>query len=79
MYDSGVKDDKLSLLFNINTPVTVAVKTPVGKSKRESIYNVITQGDVFGDIPFGKHYFEVVIILRVSLLVSSVLFNSEAW
>ena len=30
-------------------------------------------------IPFGKHYFEVVIILRNSLLVSSVLFNSEAW
>ena len=31
------------------------------------------------DIPFGKHYFEVGIILRDSLLVSSVLFNSEAW
>ena len=30
-------------------------------------------------IPFGKHYFEVGIILRNSLLVSSMLFNSEAW
>ena len=30
-------------------------------------------------IPFGKFYFEVAIILRNSLLVSSVLFNSEAW
>jgi hypothetical protein len=30
-------------------------------------------------IPFGKHYFEVGMILRNSLLVSSVLFNSEAW
>jgi hypothetical protein len=30
-------------------------------------------------IPFGKHYFEIGIILRNSLLVSSVLFNSEAW
>ena len=50
MYNRGVKDDKLSLLFNINTQVKVAVKTPVGKSKRESIYNVITQGDVFGPI-----------------------------
>jgi hypothetical protein len=30
-------------------------------------------------IPFGKHCFEVGIILRNSLLVSSVLFNSEAW
>ena len=30
-------------------------------------------------IPFGKHYFEVGIMLRNSLLVSSVLCNSEAW
>ena len=30
-------------------------------------------------IPFGKHYFEVGVILRDSLLVSSMLFNSEAW
>ena len=30
-------------------------------------------------IPFSKHYFEVGIILRDSLLESSMLFNSEAW
>ena len=30
-------------------------------------------------IPLGKHYFEVGILLRNSLLVSSVLFNAEAW
>ena len=30
-------------------------------------------------IPFGKRYFEVGIILRETLLVSSMLFNSEAW
>ena len=30
-------------------------------------------------IPFGKHYFQVGIILRNSLLVSSMLFNTEAW
>ena len=50
IYDSGVKDDKLALLYNINTDVKVAVKTPVGRSSRESIFNVITQGDVFGPI-----------------------------
>ena len=50
LYTSGVKDDKLSLLYNINTRVKVAVKTPVGMTKRESIFNVITQGDVFGPI-----------------------------
>ena len=30
-------------------------------------------------IPFGKFYFEAAVILRNSLLVSSMLFNCEAW
>ena len=30
-------------------------------------------------IVFGKHYFEVGVILSNSLLLSSMLFNSEAW
>ena len=50
MYDSGVKDDKLALLFNINSHVKVAVKTPVGRTDRKSIFNVITQGDVFAPL-----------------------------
>jgi hypothetical protein len=54
MYDSGVRNDKLALLFNINTHVKVAVKTPVGKTRRGSIYNVITQGDVFGVCRHGE-------------------------
>ena len=65
LYTSGVKDDKLALLYNINTHVKVAVKTPVGKTDRGSIYNVITQGDVFGPIlcsnqvdTFGKECLE---------------------
>ena len=45
-----LKYGKLSLLYNINTHVKVAVKTPVGKTHKESIFNVITQGDVFGPI-----------------------------
>jgi hypothetical protein len=43
----------------------VAVKTPVGITNRGSIYNVITQGDVFGPIlcsnqvdTFGKECIE---------------------
>ena len=50
LYDSGVKDDKSSLLYNINTQVKVAVNTPVGRTERQSIFNVITHGDVFGPI-----------------------------
>ena len=50
LYDSGVKDDNLALLYNVNKDVKVAVKTPVGKTTRKSIFNVITQGDVFSPI-----------------------------
>ena len=34
---------------------------------------------ILDGIPFGQHYFEVGIRLRNSLLVSSMLFNAEAW
>ena len=34
---------------------------------------------MFEGIPFGKYYFEVACILRNTLLVSSLLCNSEAW
>ena len=50
LYDSGVQDDQLALLYDINSHVRVAVKTPVGRTIRKSIYNVITQGDNFGPI-----------------------------
>ena len=54
MYTGGLQDDKLALLYNINTHVNVAVKTPVGKTKTGSINNAIIQGDVFGPILCSK-------------------------
>ena len=50
LYESGVKDDNFVLLYNVNKHVKVAVKTPVGRTDRKSIFNVITQGDVFSPI-----------------------------
>ena len=50
LYKSGVRDDKLALLYNINKHVKIAVKTPIGKTEREDIFDVITQGDVFAPI-----------------------------
>ena len=65
LYTSGVQDDKLALLYNINKNVRIAVKTPVGKTTRSNIYNCIIQGDVFGPIlcsnqvdTFGKECLE---------------------
>jgi len=34
---------------------------------------------LLGDIVFGKYYFQVALILRNALLVSSMLCNSESW
>ena len=45
--------------------------------KNRGIVNKILT--VLDGIPLGKHYFEVGMLLRSSLLVSSMLFNCEAW
>ena len=51
------------------------IKARIAKGKG-IVNKIITMLD---GIPFGKHYFEVGMILRDSLLVSSMLFNCEAW
>ena len=51
--------------------IKVRVKKGIGIVK--NILNMLE------GIPFGKFYYEVAIILRNSLLVSSILFNCEAW
>ena len=54
LYTAGLNDDKFALLYNVNSKVNIAVKTPVGKTDRQTIHNVITQGDVFGPIFCSK-------------------------
>ena len=55
IYSGGLNDDKFALdLYNANTSVKVAVKTPVGKTDSGSISNSIIQGDVFGPILCSK-------------------------
>ena len=65
IYESGLKDDKLALIYDINSKVNFRVKTPVGLTNSEAIENVICQGDVFGPIlcsnqvdTFGKECLE---------------------
>ena len=41
-------------IFNANKKVDLAVKTPVGKTEKGSIENVIIQGDVFGPLLCSK-------------------------
>ena len=47
------------------------------KNKGQGTINQIIQ--ILDSVYFGKYYFEVAIVLRSSLLLSSLLWNSEAW
>ena len=65
LYTAGLDDDRFALLYNINSDVNISVKTPVGKTERQNIQNVITQGDVCGPIfcskkvdTFGQEFLE---------------------
>ena len=50
LYDGGMTDDNLSILYEANKKVKVAVKTPHGLTDRIDIEKIILQGDVFGPI-----------------------------
>ena len=54
LYTAGLDDDKFQLLYNVNSHVNVAVKTPVGKTDRGVVRNSVIQGDVFGPILCSK-------------------------
>ena len=50
LYEAGLNNNKLSLVFLENKTAQVAVKTSTGISKRKSIHNIIMQGSVWGSI-----------------------------
>ena len=59
LYQGGIQDDKFALLYNMNSKVKVAIKTPVGKTKRGIITNAVMQGDVFGPMMCRKTVDEI--------------------
>ena len=50
LYEAGLQNDKLPLLFMENNNAQVAVKTNGRISKRVSIQNIIMQGSVWGSL-----------------------------
>ena len=50
IYDAGLMDDKLSLLYQANKEVNFAVNTPSGLTERQTIEDVVLQGDTWGSI-----------------------------
>ena len=50
LYEAGLQNDKLPLLFIENSIAQVAVKTVRGMSNREVIKNIIMQGSIWGSL-----------------------------
>ena len=50
MFDAGVTDDNLALIYKANEEVNMAVNTPGGLSERQMIKNIVLQGDTWGSI-----------------------------
>ena len=48
LYEAGVVDDKLALIYEGNCMNQVAIRTPAGLSNRETIERIVTQGGVTG-------------------------------
>ena len=54
LFDIGVKDDTLGLLYNANKEVHMAVNTPYGISERKPIYSSVLQG-ILGAIAWPQY------------------------
>ena len=50
LYEAGIKDDHLAILYEANKEVKIAVKTPNGLTDRVKVEEIILQGDVFGPL-----------------------------
>ena len=50
IYDTGVDDENLQLLYNANQEISMAVKTANGLSDRQVVNDIVLQGDTWGSI-----------------------------
>ena len=65
LFDAGITDDNLALIYKMNSRNQVAVKTPFGITERKSVEKIVFQGEVFGPLQcsvtvdtFGKECME---------------------
>ena len=50
LWENGVKDDTLSLIYYLNEKANVVVKTPFGETDPLSFMNIVKQGTVLGPV-----------------------------
>ena len=65
LFEAGVNDDQIALIYKMNSKNQVAVKTPFGVSERKTVERIVLQGEVFGPLlcsvtidTFGKECIE---------------------
>ena len=50
IFDTGFDNDTLGLVYKSNSEVSMAVKTPHGVTDRQTVNNIVLQGDKFGSL-----------------------------
>ena len=50
IYEAGLKDENLSLVYKANKEIFMSVNTPNGLTDRQTLENIVLQGDTFGSI-----------------------------
>ena len=50
MFDVGLRNDNLNLIYKANDEIQMAVKTPGGLTDRQTMKNLVLQGDTWGSI-----------------------------
>ena len=50
VYEAGLNDDNLSLLYKANKEIHMAVNTPNGLTVRQILENIVLQGDTWGSL-----------------------------
>ena len=50
LYDAGIEEDNLALIYEANKVHKVAMKTPYGLTEREAINKIVLKSEVFGPL-----------------------------
>ena len=50
IYDAGIQDEQLALIYKANQEISMAVKTPTGLIERQTVSDIVLQGDTFGSL-----------------------------
>ena len=53
LYEAGIDDDNLAMVYKGGLENDVAIKTPIGITPRSSIPNIVCQGGVMGSLQCG--------------------------